>query len=236
MKLLHAVRKPENSARKLRYRKLSLVKLIEKIVTRSDRLALKEFHNNRTLFTYQGTRRMLFIDYLNELRESTARQTWIASNSLEVAERAYDLTMDKFNNLPSRAKNKISPIKPKGPDCRKNFKAFLDYIAQFFKTEPPANEIEEEAIAAMNMQGLVRLHFYRSLREAKRKANPFWSRYYWKVRGYSICVWLPVSLRGGERREWLEKNIDDPDPGDWMNSNGFNQSLTVISQGRVSHP
>jgi hypothetical protein len=62
------------------------------------------------------------------------------------------------------------------------------------------------------MQGLVRRHFYRSLLEAERQANPFRSRYNWRVRGRTICVWLPVSLVGRERREWLEKNIDNPNP------------------------
>jgi hypothetical protein len=62
------------------------------------------------------------------------------------------------------------------------------------------------------LQGLVRRHFYMSLLEAERQADPFWSRYNWTVKGETICIWLPVSLERRKRREWLAKNIDDPDP------------------------
>jgi hypothetical protein len=215
MKLLYATRKPENPARKLRYRNLSLVKLVQKIVEKSDRLALEEFHTNRTLFTYGDRPPLLFIDYLNELRESTARRTWIAPNALEVADKAYDLTIDKFNNLPRikkssrKAKRKGDRnMRNKGANCRLYFKAFLERVASSFETKPPANEIEEEARAAMIMQGLVRRHFYLSCLEAERDANPFWSRYNWKVKGRTICVWLPIAIEGRDRRRWLEKNID----------------------------
>jgi hypothetical protein len=213
MKLLYAIKKPENSARRLWYRNLSLIKLVGKIVGKSDRLALEEFHNHRTLFTYGDRSPMLFTDYLNELRESTARRTWIAPNALEVADKAYDLTIDKFNNLPGRVKNKSSPnMKRKGANCRLYFNAFLERVTRSFETEPPTNEIEEEAKAAMIMQGLVRRHFYLSVLEAMRGTNPFWSRYYWRVKGGTICVWLPVSLKGRERQTWLEENIDVPNP------------------------
>jgi len=62
------------------------------------------------------------------------------------------------------------------------------------------------------MQGFVRRHFYLSRLEAERKNDHFWSRYYWNIKGHNICLWLPVSLKGRKRREWLEENIDDPDP------------------------
>ena len=219
MTLLYSVRKTASSVRKMQYGNLSLVKLVKKIVDKGDRLALEEFHNNRTLFSYKDKPPLLFIDYLNELRDSTARRTWIAPKALELAERAYDITIDKFNNL--HVKNKSSQkaksksdrnMKRRGPDCRLYFRAFLDQVAQLFKTKPPAGQIEEETRTAAVMQGLVSRHFYLSRLEAERKANPFWSRYYWKVKGRTICVCLPISLGGRERRAWLEKNIDKPNP------------------------
>jgi len=221
MTLLYSVRKTGTSVRKMQYQNLSLIKLVKKIVGKSDRLALEEFHNRRTLFAYGDNPPMLFTDYLNKLRESTARRTWIAPNALEVSDNTYDLTIDKFNfnNMPgkknsslkSKSKNNQN-LKRRGPDCRLYFKAFLDRVARSFKIDPPANQIEEEARAAMTMQGLVSRHFYLSRLEAERKANPFWSRYYWRIKGGTICVWLPVSLGGRERRAWLEKNIDNPNP------------------------
>lgn len=162
---------------------------------------------------------MRFIHYLNELRESAAKRVWTTANASEVAEKAYDLTLNKFNNLTRnkksspRAKNKTEPkMKLRGVNCRSYFKAFLKRVAWSFKTRPPTSQIEEEARAAMILQGLVRRHFYLSLLEVERSANPFWSRYNWRVKGGTICVWLPISLRGRERREWLGKNIDHPDP------------------------
>lgn len=218
MKPLHAIKRPKDSARRSRYRNLSLVNLVKRIADKGDRHALLEFHNHRTLFKCKGSPPLLFIDYLEKIRESTARRTWIATNSDEVANKAYDLTIDKFNNLPAKRKSsrktkgKSDNVERKGPDCRLYFKAFLNQVAQSFKTHPPANEIEEEARAAMIMKGLVSRHFSLSRLEAKRDANPFWSRYNWKVKGHTICVWLPVAIEGRERREWLKKNIDRPNP------------------------
>ncbi len=207
------------SDKKSRYRNLPLLKLVTKIVNKSDRRALQEFHTNRTMFHYSGGPPSLFIDYLNALRESIADRLWLAPNAFEVADKAYDLTIDKFNNLPG--KNESSPkaekitklnMKRKGADCRLYFKAFLKRAAGPFAKESPASQIEKETRAAHIMQGLVKRQFYRSLLEAERNANPFWSRYNWRVNGGTICVWLPVSLAGRKRQKWLEKNIDDPDP------------------------
>jgi hypothetical protein len=216
MKLLEGVKTPTTG--ESQYCNLSLVKLVRTIVDKGDRRALEEFHNNRTLFRYSGGPPSRFIDYLNELRESAAKRFWSAPKAFEVAEKAYDLTIEKFNNLPGQkkppaAKNQKSrKVKRGGASCRYYLRAFLERAAWSFVTKPPANQIQEEARAAMVMQGLVERHFYLSLLEAERKANPFWSRYNWKVRGRTICVWLPVSLAGRERRRWLEKNIDNPDP------------------------
>jgi len=220
MKLFEPVERPRKSSRRSRYRNLSLVELVKKIVDKSDRLALEEFHNNRTLFRYSGRPPLLFTDFLKELRESAAKKVWAAPNAIETADKAYDLTIDKFNNLPPKKKSsrraKIgtdrNEIKLKGSDCRLYFNAFLRGVTQSFETDPPTSQIDEEARAAMFLQGLVERHFHLSLLEAERRANPFWSRYYWRVKGGIICVWLPVSLEGRDRRDWLEKNIDDPDP------------------------
>ena len=51
------------------YRRLSLVALIKKIVEESDPLALKEFHDNRTIFRFRyGEKRDLhFVEFLRAL-------------------------------------------------------------------------------------------------------------------------------------------------------------------------
>lgn len=219
MSLLESKKTAANSATELRYSTLSLVELATEIVKRSDRRALEEFHNNRTLFRYGGENPLRFIDYLNELRASAAKRLWAAPKAFEVADKAYDLTIDKFNNLPGKKKSSLKAkrktdgnMKRNRTDCRLYFKAFLKRVAWSFANEPPGCHIEEEALAAMIFQGLVRRNFYRSLLEAVRKANPFWSRYNWMVKGRTISLWLPVSLRGWKRREWLENNMEEPDP------------------------
>ena len=75
MKRLYGIGRPTDSARKSRYRTLSLVKLVEQIVDKGDQLALMEFHNHRTLFKCKDRPPLLFIEYLKELRESTARNS-----------------------------------------------------------------------------------------------------------------------------------------------------------------
>ena len=199
------------------YRSLSLIDLIGRIVYFADPRALAEFHSNRTVFSY-NRKPLLCIEFLDKLRESAARSGWPAHKALEVADMAYDLTVDKFNNLPQKIELRIADkknaknLKHQGPDCRVYYKAFLEYIKKSFEKKRPNGQLEEEERAAKALQHLVRRQFYFSCLEAERKFNPFRSRYYWDIQGKKICVWLPVSLKGRKRRVWLENNIDDPDP------------------------
>jgi hypothetical protein len=209
----------EEELNKSRYRRLPLVELIKSIVEKSDRKALEEFHNNRTVFCYRKGDHLCFIDYLNKLRESEIRKAGASPNFLEITDKAFNMTVDKFSNLPGQSKSSALQgeknnrlVEQKGSNCCSYFKAFVEYTNESFRTKPPNGELDQEDRASKIMQGLVRRHFYLSLREAKRNSNPFWSRYYWNLNNRNICVWLPVSLRGRKRREWLEKNIDTPDP------------------------
>lgn len=199
------------------YHNLSLVDLIHKIVNKNDRAAIEEFHKNRTLFSYNNGPPLLCIHYLNELRDSTVRRENHKLNALEIADIAYDLTLDKFTNLCDDTKSSVSVknkgdsnMKREGPDCRLYFKAFLKCLDKSFEVTPPTSHLDEEARETRIIRGLVTRHFYFSCLEAERRVNRFWSRYNWKVNGRNICVWLPITLRGTSRREWLEKNIDDP--------------------------
>jgi len=55
-------------------------------------------------------------------------------------------------------------------------------------------------------------HFYLSCLDARRRGDRTRTRFAWSVGGGVIYVWLPSRLPGSQRREWLEANIDDPDP------------------------
>ena len=217
--MLEAVKTRTNHGTLSWYRSLSLVNLIREIAEKSDLHALDEFHNNRTLFRYADSPPLLFTEFLEKLREATLKRDRPGLNVLEIADLAYNLTVDKFSNLPEgpqlstckKSKNG-QKVKRKGADCRLYFKAFIKRAEKSFGNRQTATQLEEEFRVAKIMQGLVRRHFILSRLEAERNRNRFRSRYNWAIKDRIICVWLPVSLKGQERRAWLEKNIDDPDP------------------------
>ena len=203
------------------YCRLSLVALIKKIVDESDPMALEEFHNNRTVFRFRSgeKREMRFIEFLTGLCERIEKDKSMEGQAFEIAAIAYDLTLDKFCNLPGQSAyllktdfDKNRAERSRGSDCRLYYKAYLTRITKLFKDKPPTSQIEAEEKAALCMQGLVRNHFYKSQLEAKRRLYTFWSRYLWIIKGGSINIWLPVFLKGRKRGEWLKKNIVDPDP------------------------
>jgi len=201
------------------YCSLSLIDLLRKIVDDNDIQALEEFHKNRALFIYNGKRNLRFIDFITILCERVVKKKLPVNNAVELAEKAYDLTVDKFSSLPVEseslvsAKNERDPKKNrKGIDCRLYFKAFLEKATQTFAKKKVTGQIEQEALSAAILQGFVNRHFYLSRLEAERQINPFWSRYNWKIKGKSICIRLPISLKGRERPKWLKEHIKDPDP------------------------
>lgn len=201
------------------YQAYSLPDLVERIVYQNDRHALDEFHNHRTLFHFKNENQLLFAQYVDRHRESAINTNSHAPNAEELADIAYNLTIDKFTNLPADVnsdqriyQNTDQIVKQKGSDCRYYFSAFLRRIQKVFQSNPSISNLEREAISAKLMQGLVRRHFQFSLQEARRKSNPLWSKYYWQKGGRKFSVWLPVSIKGKKRGEWLEKHIKDFDP------------------------
>jgi hypothetical protein len=229
----------KNDNRQL-YRRLSLVALIKKVVEESDPLALKEFHDNRTIFRFRSgeKREMRLVEFLNGLCERVEKDKNLGRQAFEIAAMAYDLTLDKFSNLPGQPSpllktdhDKGRTEKSNGSDCRYYYKAYLARITKLFKRDPPTSQIEAEERAALCMQGLVRNHFYKSQLEAMRRIYTFWSRYTWKIKGGTINVWLPVFIRGRKRGEWLKKNIKDPDP----NREGEKQRVQEIINAKLAN-
>lgn len=203
------------------YRQLPLVDLIKKIVNESDPVALEEFHNNRTVFRFRSGEKceLRFIEFLYWLCEKVEYDKSLGRQAFEIASTAFDITLKKFKNLPGQSTLpvKTDPQKNRtkrgrGPDCRRYYKAYLTRITKLFRDKPPASQIEAEDRAALCMQGLVRYHFYLDQLEAKRKISKSWSRYNWNIKGGTIRILMPVVINGHKRREWLEKNIKDPDP------------------------
>jgi len=197
---------------------ISLLDLARLITADSCLAALEEFLL-RPLFRTREKPRLRLHEYLEAFRIWASGRTYPHSKTFETADKAYDMTMDKFTNLPSASESsEQSPqsvgrkMKRPGPDCRYYWRAFLHYMEQEFANHPPGSKLEEETQAAAILQRFVLRHFSLSLLEAKRNTNEFWSRYNWRIGDHSICVWLPKFLKGKDRRAWLEKNVKDPNP------------------------
>jgi hypothetical protein len=129
-----------------------------------------------------------------------------------VLDRAYDLTVDKFVNIPVQTESHRQ-AKQQGPDCRYYFRAFFDHATARLKAGPPANTIEAEMTAAEILRRFVERHFQFSCWESKRQAQKLVRRYVWELDGYALYIWLPLELPGRRCREWLEVHIPDVDPG-----------------------
>jgi len=208
---------------------LSLIELIRSITDHSCRQALHEFHSNRTIFYLNGADPMLFVDYLIKLREKSLPPAQRTIQSLELADKAYDITLDKFSRLPASA-NTSEP--EQGIDCRFYFQAFLEHAESLLISKHPADGFEQEIIAAHALQNFVRRHYYFSFIEAERQNSRFWTRYNWNICGHTLCIWLPIYISGLNRRKWLERNIDDPDPA----RPGERQRIQKIVDKKLAKP
>jgi len=212
-----SISKPLNRTDTNQYGFLSLYELMRRIADEGDRQALIEFHN-RPLFIFRGEGSLTCSEYIDRHRKMLSLFGRGTANSFEIADQAYDLTIDKFSNLSiaQRQLNKRSTgknnLKQDGSKCRYYLRAGLNWLDKTFKTSPYKSQLEFESRTAAAVQGLVRRHFHLSVLEVKRKINPLWSRYYWDIGDGKICLRLPVHLKGGERKDWLEKNIDSLDP------------------------
>jgi len=192
------------------YPELSLVELADRIVHLDDQGALNEILDCRTLFKFGESPPMLFPEFLEEIRTKPWVLKWIDHNQF-VLDKAYDITVDKFSHIP-RESHTSGGKRPKRPDCRHYFKAFLKLTSRWLATNPDVNPVLEEIVAARVLQNLVVRHFRLSCKEALRNSNPLMSRYAWQVNGSVIHVLMPISMPGRDRGKWLKTHVNDPDP------------------------
>lgn len=189
------------------YRRLSLVDLAERIVRCSDGEALRELHDHRPLFRLRDGPPLLFVEFLSLLCSSSWAVRFSNGNAA-ILDRAYDLTVDKFSNLPGPG---APPGRRRhsGPDCRNYFRAFLDLWARTAQATSPDSYRAEEVSAKLLQNRVVR-SFRLSCLEARRVACPARTRYAWKANGDVIYLWMPASLRGRHRHTWLRENAGIP--------------------------
>lgn len=192
------------------YRHLSLLRLTELIANNSDRKALQELHNNRTVFYYHSEQALRLSEFADQLRQSERGRRWCNHNA-QILEKAYDLTISKFSNLPSR-KRSGRDVKLDGPDCRYYFEAFVKHAAKKIDAKSYHKETEQEMQAAELLQKLVVRHFRLSCLECCRTACELTRRYHWKLNGYNMSILLPIQIPPRECRKWLADNIPDVDP------------------------
>jgi len=192
------------------YRRLSLVRLAELIARNSDRKALQELHNNRKVFCCHSNRPLRLAEFTDKLRQSDLGWRW-CNQDAEVLEKAYDLTISKFGNLPNQERVG-QDVKLDGPDCRYYFEAFIIYAAKKLDTEAPNSETEKEIYMTGLLQNFVIRHFRLSCQEACRRVRKLSRRYLWKLDGYTLSVLLPIQMPGKQCRKWLKDNIPDIDP------------------------
>ena len=80
------------------YKSLSLIDLISLIAEKQDSQALYEFHG-RPLFCDGNERGLTCSEYISFFRVKTFNYKGMDIKALEIADIAYDLTIDKFSNL-----------------------------------------------------------------------------------------------------------------------------------------
>jgi hypothetical protein len=200
------------------YATMSLGEILDRIVEDADRDALDEFHGYRRPFRTLAGSPMNFIDFLGELCESRRAAEFCTIDPLAL-DRAHDLTLDKFYNLPSphvdeatAAQQNRVPVKHHGPDCRYYFAACRTaFHVQAHRKRSP-NPMAAETVLERLLTGHVRRHFFLSCAEAIRWARRTETRYVWQVDGHSLVLWIPREISGAQPRRWLEQHVGPVNP------------------------
>ncbi len=210
---------------------LSLVDLIKRIVDLSDREALHEFHANRTVLHLDDGRWVRLIDYVHN------RFFKIKIENSDIKEKAQDMVIDKFSNLPGNiAGGKVAETKTICRiDCRNYFRPFLELMGKELN-EGEMCGLSEETIAVQWLQGFVDRHIHLSILECKRSRDNGFSRYDWILNGHRITLYLPVYMNGAERRQWLETNIPDVDPTNFEEKNRIQSIINKRFERHVKFP
>ena len=191
------------------YEQMPLLQLEDRIANNSDMQALKEVHDNRLVNHHDHKRSFHPCEYIEMLKNSKIASQWCGYENM-VSEEAYNLTIDKFSNMPTQTGDKQP--KAQGPDCRLYFSACLVHTTDLFKAKPPANAIEAEIISAEMLRRMIDRQFYFSCLEARRKEDKFARRYRLELDQGDLYLRLPWEVPRQRCREWLEANIGQVDP------------------------
>lgn len=200
------------------FKSCSLYHLVEQLVNGCTSDALEELLSHRRVFCFAGEGNLLLPDFLLTLWEHRTEAARTRTTSLW--DRARDLTLDKFSSMPS-AKNAVMTGRVPGDDpkphtrvdCRNYYAALLKTVEKDKGFRATTGILERDHFLAVCFQRFVNHHFYLSYLEARRRENPFISRYTWRLDGKGkITVWMPKYLSGKARGAWLKEHVPNPDP------------------------
>jgi len=217
----HTVRiyaRESETARWNALKKESSISLIRRIAEDSDELALRVFHETRSLF-YRNGKWLRTTDFIRSLRD---RIKWSGEeeaqtiNMSTVTDEAYDLTLAKFYNIPGRHGrlptsdeiNDSSNGFTWNVDCRLYFKRLLTKIEATVARKNADSEMVVEEITSSVATSFVLGQYYLSLKECKRRDSSS-IRYVWTVKGKKLYLFYPPHLTAKQFRTWLEENISD---------------------------
>lgn len=192
-------------------RYISTAKLIEQVVSESDRSALNELLKNRRLFFFNKNR-LLLSEFLWLLRNRLFRKSGQTSDDL--ADYSYDLALEKFSNLPEPSKFKENnksdqKLERKQVDCRYYYRAVLSIMNKWKENNPKSSTMEEERVIGDILQRLVIKHFNLSRLEYLRHKREFSTCYNWNVGDKIVKLWYPIELGIKAFREWLDNDKSD---------------------------
>jgi len=194
----------------INYRQLTLLQLLCRIVYYSDTAALNELHDNRLLFHHKHKCKYRLAEYIDALRGSELARKWCGRETLVLVD-AYNLTIDKFFNIPAKTDND-EQARLQGHDCRYYLEACIQYMTQLLKENSPPNALAAEMIFSEALAGMAERQFRFSCLEAKRKARRFDRRYRWRSPVGDLYVRLPSAVPSQQCRTWLETNIGEVNP------------------------
>lgn len=187
---------------------MTLGQLAEHIAHRGEEEALAELHK-RTPFIFNGHGPCRLVEFIDHLRRQAAERNG------EHADKAYDLTIDKFSRIVGDGCHWRGELESLGTgrtartDCRWYFAAYVRFLGRKQQTLDRMTGLEKEMFEAKSLQLLIRRHYQLSLHECCRSA--FMTRYVWRLPDGDLTVLMPRSISGRARRRWLQTNVGEVD-------------------------
>ena len=205
-------REPTGSNQHRPCRWLSLAELIDRIAQSCDGAAMREFHEHRPIFRVDGASPVLFLHFIELVLSRYCVQGPTATPTL-IRDRAYDLMLDKFLNVPeSRNTRPDREAGGRRTDCRHYFAMLSRTIRSWRDRNTTADDLTLEAAAARIAQRRVARHCRLSILEAKRSHYVGQSRYRWCRPDGTLTLWMPLRLSGIQRGKWLAEHAGWSDP------------------------